>query len=63
MARNRDSIDRRNRRIAEEYTEMYFVEGKRDAVIFPVLAERHYLRPSTVERIVLREAKKGNLEI
>jgi len=63
MARNRESLAKRNRQIAEEYARMFFAEGKRDGVIFPVLAERYYLRPYTVERIVLREAKKGDLGI
>lgn len=57
MARNIEKYSKRNRDIAADYTRLYFVDGKRDDVIFPQLAEKYYLQPSTIEKIVLKESK------
>lgn len=58
MARNPDKLQERNLLIAQEYTQMYFVQGLRDEVIFPELADKWFLAENTVRKIVVKQSKK-----
>ena len=57
MPRNLTKISTRNKTITEEYTRLFFTEGKRDEVIFEDLGNKYYLQPETVRKIVLKAAK------
>lgn len=58
MAYKKEHRARRNKLIAEEFSRLFFEEGKREDVIFNELSERYFLSPQTVYRIVLEQQKE-----
>lgn len=58
MARDLQRLAQRNKEIAEKYTQLYFIDGKRDELIYQQLADEYHLQPSTVEKIIVRESKR-----
>lgn len=59
MPKKPSKLDIRNRLIAEEYVHLFFIEGKRDKIIYETLADKYFLEPDTVRKIVLRECKQS----
>ena len=56
---NLENTRRRNKSIYEDYTSLFFVDFLREEIIWDRLAERYYLTPKTVYKIVLELRKEA----
>ena len=55
--RSQKKIHVRNQQMADEYTRLFFTEGKRENVIWDELSERFFLEPDTIRKIILKLVK------
>ncbi len=49
--------DKRNALIKEDYVHLYFTEGKREEVIWADLADKYFLEPDTIRKLILKLCK------
>ncbi len=57
--RDQNSLKKRNEKILQRYTDMYFGQFMRDDLIYEILADEFFLSKLTIYRIIL-EYKKDN---
>ncbi|MGJ1363455.1 hypothetical protein ACR79B_15795 [Sphingobacterium spiritivorum] len=58
MARDLQRLAQRNKEMADKYAHLFFIDGKRDELIYQQLADEYHLQPSTIEKIILKESKQ-----
>jgi hypothetical protein len=58
MALEKNNKVSRDKKILDDYKEMFFTEGKREEIIFMELEKKYFLKPTTLARIVRLQISK-----